>query len=176
MTPPFPLSNGYLTAMVEKTTGNLVSLKYHNLEARGSVSGMHPGYWEQNPARAARLTATVSIDPAGNGGERAEVSVTGVSEGKALEGGARTGGGTLCDLEIPYTLGRRRRSQADDPRRPTYQRHHLRLSAAGSGRPREPRQPGRTAGRISNPCAGGGTLGGRYHERRATIDTQASLD
>jgi rhamnogalacturonan endolyase len=102
----FTLSNGYLTAKVDKATGNLVSLKYHGLETMGFASGIHAGYWEQNPARAARHAATVSVDPAGNGGERAEVSVKGVSDGKALEGAGRPGRGTLCDLEIRYTLGR----------------------------------------------------------------------
>ena len=101
----FTLSNAYLTAKVDKATGNLISLKYHGLETMGFVSGMHAGYWEQNPARAAGHAVAVSIDPAGNGGERAEVSVKGVSEGKPLQGGARPGG-TLCDLEIRYTLGR----------------------------------------------------------------------
>jgi rhamnogalacturonan endolyase len=102
----FTLANGFLTAKVNKTTGNLVSLKYRDLETMGFVSGAHAGYWEQNPAKAAHLTATLSIDPASNNGERAEVSVKGISDGKAIDGGGQPGGGTLCDLEIRYSLGR----------------------------------------------------------------------
>jgi rhamnogalacturonan endolyase len=102
----FTLSNGYVTAKVNKTTANLVSLKYHDLETMGFTSGAHAGYWEQNPSRAAHLAATLSIDPAANGGERAEVSVKGISDGSAVDGGGQPGGSTLCDLEIRYSLGR----------------------------------------------------------------------
>jgi len=102
----FTLTNGSLSAKVDKTTGNLLSLKYHGLETMGFTSGVHAGYWEQNPAKAAHLAATLSIDPAVNGGERAEVSVKGISDGKAVDGGGQPGGSTLCDLEIRYSLGR----------------------------------------------------------------------
>ena len=71
----------------------------------GYVSGHHAGYWEQNPSNAAQRTAKITIDPAKNGGDRAEVSVTGISGGKRLGGGG-PGGGMLCDLEIRYSLGR----------------------------------------------------------------------
>src|SRR5579862_3060005 len=77
----FTLSNGVLTAQVNKTTGDMVSLKYHGLETMGYTSGHHAGYWEQTPAKAARLTATMTIDPASNGGARGEVSIKGVSDG-----------------------------------------------------------------------------------------------
>ena len=92
----FTLANSWLTAKVNKRTGDLVSLKFNsnNLETMGFASGHHAGYWEQNPAGAAHLSATVTIDPATNKGERGEVSVKGV------------GGRTPFDLEIRYTLGR----------------------------------------------------------------------
>ena len=103
----FTLTNGYLTAQINKRTGDLVSLKFHDLETMGHASGHHAGYWEQNPAKAAQLTATITTDPATNGGERAEVSIHGISDGKPLDGGDQPGGAMLCDLEIRYTLGRR---------------------------------------------------------------------
>ena len=102
----FTIGNSWLTAQVNKTTGNLVSLKFRGIETMGYASGAHAGYWEQNPAKAPRLTATLTIDPASNGGERAEVSVKGISDGKRLDGGGQPGGGMICDLEIRYTLGR----------------------------------------------------------------------
>lgn len=62
------LSNGYFTASISKTTGDMVSLKYHGLETMGFVSGHHAGYWEQNPSGEAREAATITIDPRKNGG------------------------------------------------------------------------------------------------------------
>jgi rhamnogalacturonan endolyase len=104
--PVFTISNSWLTAQVDKTTGDLTSLKFRGVETMGFGSGHHAGYWEQNPAKAAHLTASLTIDPAANGGERAEVSVKGISDGSRLDGGGQPGGGMLCDLEIRYTLGR----------------------------------------------------------------------
>ncbi len=94
----FRLANGYATAEINKTTGDVTSLKFKNLELMGFVSGHHAGYWEQNPSRAARLAATA------NGEKRAEVSIKGIADGKPVSGGGR--GGMICDLEILYTLGR----------------------------------------------------------------------
>ena len=90
----FVLSNGYLTATINKKTGDMSSLKVHGLETQGYVSGHHAGYWEQNPAGAARMESKMTIDPASNGGERGEVSVKGWSDGKNLNGtrGAGAGG------------------------------------------------------------------------------------
>jgi rhamnogalacturonan endolyase len=102
----FTLSNGLLTAQVNKTNGDMVSLKFHGLEMMGYGSGHHAGYWEQTPAKAAHLTATLTIDPASNGGARGEVSIKGVSDGNLLDGEGEPGGSMLCDLEIRYTLGR----------------------------------------------------------------------
>ena len=92
----FRLANGYVTAEINKSTGDMTSLQFKKLELMGFVSRHHAGYWEQNPSRAPHLTAAVTIDPHTNDGERAEVSIKGVG------GIARM----LCDLEIRYTLGR----------------------------------------------------------------------
>src|SRR5271165_4709143 len=97
------LSNAYVTTTISKTTGDMTSLKYKGLELMGYVSGHHAGYWEQNPSHAARLSATITIDPSKTSGERAEVSIKGFADGKSLTGTAR---GMICDLEIRYTLGR----------------------------------------------------------------------
>jgi rhamnogalacturonan endolyase len=89
----FILSNGYLTATINKISGDMVSLKVKGLETQGYVSGHHAGYWEQSPAGAARMEAKLTIDPKANGGERGEVSVKGWSDGKGLNsgGGPRPG-------------------------------------------------------------------------------------
>ena len=90
------LANGYLTATINKKTGDMTSLRVNGLETQGFVSGHHAGYWEQNPNGAARMEAKETIDPAANGGERAEVSVKGWSDGKNLNGERGAGAGAAA--------------------------------------------------------------------------------
>jgi rhamnogalacturonan endolyase len=52
------------------------------------------------------LKQTVTIDPAQNGGARAEVSVAGKTGGTVMLTPSAPGGGTYCDIEIRYALGR----------------------------------------------------------------------
>jgi rhamnogalacturonan endolyase len=68
------MDNGIVKMTIPKRNGNLSSLVYHGVEvlSRGQ-------YWEQTPSGT--VTAKVTIDPASNGGERAEVSVKGVYNG-----------------------------------------------------------------------------------------------
>jgi rhamnogalacturonan endolyase len=101
----FTISNSQLTATLSKKTGDLISLKFHNLETMGHSSGHPAGYWEQNTGNASQIIPSITIDPAANGGERGEVSIKGISGGKPLGGGG-PGGGMLCDLELRYAVGR----------------------------------------------------------------------
>jgi rhamnogalacturonan endolyase len=101
----FTISNSQLTATISKKTGDLTSLKFHDLETMGHGSGHPAGYWEQNTGNASRIIPSITIDPAANGGERGEISIKGISEGKPLGGGG-PGGGMLCDLELRYAVGR----------------------------------------------------------------------
>jgi rhamnogalacturonan endolyase len=82
------LDNGIVKASIRKRDGNLTSLVYHGVEVltKGNYS-----YWEQRPAGT--VTARVTIDPAANGGERAEVSVLGVNPGGGAGGGGFARGG-----------------------------------------------------------------------------------
>jgi rhamnogalacturonan endolyase len=111
----YTLANGFLTAKVNKRTGDLVSVKTPktvtpNVELMGYVSGHHAGYWEQSPALAAREVASITINPATVKGERGEVSIKGYSDGKSILGSNPTAagqaGGLVADLEIRYTLER----------------------------------------------------------------------
>jgi len=111
----YTLSNGFITAKVNKRTADLISVKTTatvtpDVELMGYVSGHHAGYWEQSPALAAREVASITIDPATVHGERGEVSVKGYSDGKSILGpnptAAGQGGGLIADLEIRYTLER----------------------------------------------------------------------
>jgi rhamnogalacturonan endolyase len=70
------MNNGIVKMTISKRDGNLSSLVYHGIEVltRGRYS-----YWEQKPSGT--VTARITIDPATNDGERAEVSVKGVNPG-----------------------------------------------------------------------------------------------
>jgi rhamnogalacturonan endolyase len=98
----YTLDNGVVAARIEKGSGNLESLKYKGRELLGSARP--GGYWSHTPARGGGITNSVTIDPATNGGERAEVSVKGFYRGTPL--GSGPGGSTACDIEIRYALGR----------------------------------------------------------------------
>jgi rhamnogalacturonan endolyase len=98
----FTLANAHVTAKVSKRSGDLVSLKYKDLELLGA-SGHPYGYWSHAGA-GPRVTAAVTIDPKTNDGERGEVSVKVVSAGDPV--GSGPGGSVIADVEIRYALGR----------------------------------------------------------------------
>src|SRR5258707_326861 len=86
----FTLSNGILSAVVDKRSGRLDSLKYNGIETLVNA------YWSHSAASPA-TTATITIDPKTNGGERGEVAIKSVSNGKAMGAGPR--GGAIADIE-----------------------------------------------------------------------------
>src|SRR2546421_4406597 len=102
--PTFTLANGIVTAKVAKRSGDLVSLKFKNLELLTGGSGHAYGYWSHD-ASGRNSTQTVTIDPKANGGARGEVSVKAVSGGRPLGNGP--GGSAIADIEIRYARGRR---------------------------------------------------------------------
>ena len=110
----FTLSNGIVTARVNKRNGDLEALIFRGVDTMGHDQG-RAGYWEQDPSAAAKvggLSQSITINPAANGGERAEVSIKGVTKGDPTAGltpgspGGARGGMINCDLEIRYTMGR----------------------------------------------------------------------
>ncbi|HEX9045502.1 MAG TPA: polysaccharide lyase family protein, partial [Verrucomicrobiae bacterium] len=98
----FTLDNGVVTAQIAKASGNLMSLRYKNLEMLDSQR-QQGGYWEHNVARG-RISSRVTIDPQTNHGERAEISIKGVADGGQM--GSGPGGSVIADIEIRYALGR----------------------------------------------------------------------
>ena len=112
------LSNGYITASISKTTGDMVSLKYKGIEAMGFVSGHHAGYWEQNPSGAVRRADTITIDPVKNHGERAEVSIKGWSDGESLDAHPVRDLGAANEIAALQTGGRSIGPPAGSHRRP----------------------------------------------------------
>ena len=96
------LDNGIVKITLAKRDGNLSSIVYHGVEilTHGNYS-----YWEQRPSGT--ITSRVTIDPATNGGERAEVSVKGVyNPNPSATAGGRGGGRGGMDLETRFTLER----------------------------------------------------------------------
>ncbi len=80
------LDNGIIKATVAKGNGRLSSLMYQGTETNSRNSEG----WEQYPSGT--ITQTLTIDPAKNNGERAEVAVKGVNG--------------RMDIEVRYTLER----------------------------------------------------------------------
>lgn len=99
----YTLSNGAVTAKIDKRSGGLVSLLYKGLETLNAGGGRAAGYWSHTPGGSGVVDA-VTINPAANSGARAEVSVKGVYQGTNLGNGP--GGSTACDIEIRYALER----------------------------------------------------------------------
>jgi rhamnogalacturonan endolyase len=96
------LDNGIVKATINKKSGTMSSLLYHGIDTMRSGGG----YWEQTPQDAPQLTDTITIDPSTNGGARAEVAIKGVTGGTQMLTPGAPGGGTFCDMEIRYALGR----------------------------------------------------------------------
>jgi rhamnogalacturonan endolyase len=133
------LDNGIVRASVAKESGDLVSLKFKDLEMLATIvdekglpdltrdppgenlTGLNRnmtdhqyGFWSHD-AMGARSTQAenptikkITIDPKANGGQRAEVSIKGVSNGRPMGTGpgAQRGGNFIADVEIRYTMGR----------------------------------------------------------------------
>lgn len=98
----YTMQNGIVTAKVSKVTGDLISLIYKGEETlEGTNTGHHYAFWSHD-ARSQNQVKRITIDPATNGGERAEVSVKGISGGNRL--GTGPGGGFVADIEIRYAM------------------------------------------------------------------------
>ena len=82
----FTLANGLVTAQIAKRSGDLLSLKYHNLEMLDTRTSRQPAYWSHNAARG-RLETRITIEPQANDGERGEVSIKGISDGNLMGSG-----------------------------------------------------------------------------------------
>ncbi|HEY7086837.1 MAG TPA: hypothetical protein VH518_02035, partial [Tepidisphaeraceae bacterium] len=99
----YTLANGIVTAKVSKQSGDLTSLVYQGTETVTDKSGHAGGYWSHD-AKSTQQARKITIDPKTNGGERAEVSVKGISAGQAMGDGP---GGTFpADIEIRFAMGR----------------------------------------------------------------------
>lgn len=99
----YTLSNGILTAEIAKRSGSLTSLVYKGTETLDGGPRRPGGYWSHSAA-SPKMIVAVTIDPKSNQGERAEVSIKGISGGTRM--GSGPGGSTIADIEIRYALDR----------------------------------------------------------------------
>ena len=105
------LSNGIVTAHIEKKSGDIISYQYKGTEMTatlpvypaGVTPGRETGYWAHD-AKSENTTAKITIDPASNGGQMAEVEVKAISGGKAIGDGP--GGTIIADIDIHWALAR----------------------------------------------------------------------
>jgi rhamnogalacturonan endolyase len=104
----FKLSNGIVTARVSKRSGDLASLVYKGMETLTDQSGHAGAYWSHDTTGGKETITRITIDPKANGGERAEVSVKGISGGNKMGHGPGAGrdGDFPADIEIRWSLGR----------------------------------------------------------------------
>ena len=79
------MDNGIVKATINKGNSHMTSLVYHGVNIMGPG-----GIWEQTPS--GRVTQSLTIDPATNGGARAEVALKGVNG--------------RMDIEVRYVLER----------------------------------------------------------------------
>jgi rhamnogalacturonan endolyase len=105
------LSNGIVTAHIEKKSGDIVSYQYKGTEVTatlpvypaGVTPGRETGYFSHD-AKSDNTTAKITVDPASNGGAMAEVEVKAISGGKAIGDGP--GGPIVADIDIHWALAR----------------------------------------------------------------------
>lgn len=132
----YTLANGIVTAQVAKASGDLVSFRYKGTEMLATFltpegepdlerdppgynpNGLNPrmtdhqyGFWSHDamgPKDTAPAIGRVTIDPGSNSGERAEVAIKGISNGRKMGTGpgASADGQFISDIEIRYALGR----------------------------------------------------------------------
>lgn len=98
----YTLANEHVTAKISKRSGDLMSLRFKELELMGAGSGHPAGYWSHAPT-AGRPAASITIDPKTNEGQRAEISIKGISGG--AQQGQGPGGSAIADIEIRYAIG-----------------------------------------------------------------------
>lgn len=128
------MDNGIIKVRISKVTGDLVSLRYNNMEmfATGllpdfipeikgneptnnpnwknpSIAGRAHGYWSHDAMGvkgSAPAIPSITINPANNGGQRAEISIKALSNGRKMGTGPGAGaeGQFISDIEIRYTL------------------------------------------------------------------------
>jgi rhamnogalacturonan endolyase len=108
----FTLDNGIVKAVINRRTGQLQNLFYKGTDLIGHDQGSTGG-WEIDPSAAESvggLSQSLTIDPEKNKGERAEISIKGVTGGRVGltpgSPGGSSGGTVNLDQEIRYCMAR----------------------------------------------------------------------
>lgn len=100
----FWMGNGIVETKILKRSGSVSSIKFRGAEllGHGRESGEY-AMWSHD-AVSPDMIYKVTIDPATNGGERAEISVKGISKGRPM--GSGPGGPFIADIEIRWAIER----------------------------------------------------------------------
>ena len=96
------LDNGIVKATINKDQWHMSSLLYHGLETQGGG-----GYWEETPQGAPRIDpGRQPLTPPRMAAPAPQVAVKGVTGGTVMLTPSAPGGGTYCNIEVRYALGR----------------------------------------------------------------------
>jgi rhamnogalacturonan endolyase len=104
----YTLSNGIVTAKLDKKTGNIFSMLYKDTETLAGKDLHGGGFWSEDTAAGTSIVDKITIDPQSNNGDRAEVSIKGISGGLLMGRGGENGpnGSFPGDIEIRYCMER----------------------------------------------------------------------
>src|SRR5208282_184926 len=74
----YTLDNGTVSATISKSTGDLLGLRFKQMQLLDDKADAPAGRWHYAPQ--SNITASVTIAPASNNGSRAEVAIRGIEE------------------------------------------------------------------------------------------------
>ena len=100
----FWMGNGIVETTILKKSGSVFSFKYRGAELLGDGRSSGEYAMWSHDAVSPDMLYKVTIDPGSNGGERAEISVKGISKGRPM--GSGPGGPFIADIEIRWALER----------------------------------------------------------------------
>lgn len=97
----FTLENGIFETVISKKTGNMMSAKFRGENLLTESRNLGAAMWSHDTT-SPNIITKITIDPTKNNGERGEISIKGISEGRPMGNGP--GGSFIADIEIRYTI------------------------------------------------------------------------
>lgn len=97
----YTLSNGIFETVISKKTANMMSAKFRGQNLLTDSRNTGAAMWSHDTT-SPEIVTKITIDPAKNNGERAEISIKGISGGRPMGNGP--GGSFVADIEIRYAI------------------------------------------------------------------------
>lgn len=97
----FTLQNGVFEAVISKKTANMMAARYLGRDLLTESRNFGAAMWSHDTTSPETITK-ITIDPNNTNGERAEISIKGISGGRPMGNGP--GGSFIADIEIRYAL------------------------------------------------------------------------